>query len=314
MESEDSTPTSMPVFSLMNDQQKELWLNNAAEKVVESLGLHFSGYDELRTDLEAYNSDDVQIEAMKQNDSYVCALCPKQYTSVVWFRKHLSKKHQWKFYETEHEDLTPGSAVKSFLLMAFLYRDTCHAFQTSDGERLVRNAYFEWLYAASIKHTKYKIWLWRLITYVKNLLSPAQSFEYKWNMTVNLQGGIKGNIPNDNCVEIQVNNIKKLIERQGANKSFESARQACMITQVLDSIQVQLMKSTKTVKPGRSRPSVDKAKDIKCMVKCLRDQGHMTDIQWGSFSSFIDPLKCISAAKLHSWINGQRKISTLLMK
>lgn len=35
------------------------------------------------------------------------------------------------------------------------------------------------------------------------------SFEYLWNMTVNLKGGIYNNIPNDNCVELQVNNIKR---------------------------------------------------------------------------------------------------------
>lgn len=82
--------------------------------------------------------------------------------------------------------------------MSLLLRDTCKAYQMGDGERIVRNAYMEWLYASAVKHSKYKIWLWRMITYIIVILDTKESFEYKWNMTVNLIGGIKNNIPNDN--------------------------------------------------------------------------------------------------------------------
>ena len=79
-------------------------------------------------------------------------------------------------------------------------------------------------------------------------------------------------------------------------------------------VQTKLMKSTKTVKARRSRPPVDKSADIKRMVKCLRSQGLVKDLKWTSFSTFVDPLKCISATDLHTWINEQRKIAALLMK
>lgn len=139
--------------------------------------------------------------------------------------------------------------------MSLLLRDTCNAYQMGDGERIVRNAYMEWLYASAVKHSKYKIWLWRMITYIIAILDTKESFEYKWNMTVNLKGGIKNNIPNDNCVEIQVHNIKSQLNTQGANKSFQSARLICMTTQEVDGIKDQLMKSTKTVKSRSTRPN-----------------------------------------------------------
>lgn len=47
-----------------------------------------------------------------------------------------------------------------------------------------------------------------MIIYIIVILDIKESFEYKWNMIVNLKGGIKNNILNDNCVEIQVYNIK----------------------------------------------------------------------------------------------------------
>lgn len=114
-----------------------------------------------------------------------------------------------------------------------------------------------------------------MITYIIAILDTKESFEYKWNMTVNLKGGIKNNIPNDNCVEIQVHNIKSQLNTQGANKSFQSARLICMTTQVVDGIKDQLMKSTKTVKSRSTRPTVDKTGDIVTIVKVLRQKGQV---------------------------------------
>lgn len=53
---------------------------------------------------------------------------------------------------------------------------------------------------------------------------------------VNLKGGIQNNIPNDNCVELQVGNIKRQLNTQRSNKSFQSAQNICMTTQVVEDI------------------------------------------------------------------------------
>ena len=45
-------------------------------------------------------------------------------------------------------------------------------------------------------HTKYQLWLWRMLACEQAILTPKQAFEYKWNTTAYLNGIIKGNIPN----------------------------------------------------------------------------------------------------------------------
>lgn len=75
-----------------------------------------------------------------------------------------------------------------------------------------------------------------MISNVSGLLSKKQAYEYKWNMTVNLVGGTGHNIPYDNCVEIQVHYIKSQLQSQGSDKSFESAKNICLTSQVIEEI------------------------------------------------------------------------------
>jgi hypothetical protein len=52
----------------------------------------------------------------------------------------------------------------------------------------------------------------RLFRYLANcltLLTPRMAYEYKWNCSANLCGGIDHNIPNDNLVELLVQAVKK---------------------------------------------------------------------------------------------------------
>ncbi|XP_053388276.1 uncharacterized protein LOC128551443, partial [Mercenaria mercenaria] len=313
METVTSEPRSPPLLNLMNNEQKVKWLNSVSKNILANLNFNeFIHINQLRHDLECLNDDDNQIEAMKQGDIYNCALCNKTYTCLPWFKKHLVKKHQWKFHQVNSE-VDSSNAVKNFIFMALLFRDTCDSYKMGDGERIVRNAHFEWLYDSAVKHSKYKIWLWRMISYVISILGIKESFEYKWNMTVNLKGGICNNIPNDNCVELQVGNIKRELNTQGANKSYESAKMICMTTQVVDAIREQLIRTTKTARSKRDRPAVDKSKDIICMIQCLRQQGYVKGITWKSFSTYRDPLQCVDADELHSCINKQKKIANLYL-
>lgn len=167
----------------------------------------------------------------------------------------------------------------------------------------MRNAKFEWVYDSALNHSKYKIWLWRMMTYVNYILPPDYAFEYKWNMTVNLKGGMLNNIPNDDCVELQVRNIKKELKREGANKSFRSAKTICMTTQVIDGIKEQLMHTTKTTKSSWKMPDVKWTTDIMTMVNTLRSKGPFTDISWGSFSKFKDPLDFINWRSKAAWMD-----------
>ena len=174
---------------------KKDWVYSASCQVVDHLRLcDFSILKQICSDLNALNADDAKIDEMKNNDKYECALCTNKYSKKGWFKKHLIKKHKWKFHDIKPQTKQDYNAIQCFLQMSLILRDTCNAYRMGDGDRIIRNAYFEWLYAGGMNHTKYKLWLWRMIAYVIAILNEEQSFEYKWNMTVNLKGGIQNNI------------------------------------------------------------------------------------------------------------------------
>lgn len=52
------------------------------------------------------------------------------------------------------------------------------------------------------------------MAYCFALLSPKMVYEYMWNCSANLQGGIGNNIPCDNLVEILVQTVKKMFMRK----------------------------------------------------------------------------------------------------
>ncbi|KAK3082514.1 hypothetical protein FSP39_014368 [Pinctada imbricata] len=308
-----STPENLPVFSLMNSSEKTAWLKSEAYKILDVLHINdFQSLDFLHKEIQKLDSDEMVLKGMLSGDLYSCAMCSKQYTKAAWLKKHLEKKHDFEFSKPDSAR-KESNPVQCFLFMSLLLRDTCDSYRMGDGERIVRNAYFEWLYARSLNHTKYSLWLWRLIAYVDAVLSPSESAEYKWNMTVNLKGGVQNNIPNDCCVELQVKNIKRQLNTQGSNKSFKSAQKICMTTQVVEDIMDKLQKSVKSFKPKGSRPEVDKSKDIDQIVQHLRKHGPVKSIKWDSFSKFKNPIAKISAPSLFEWINYNQKIASLYM-
>lgn len=312
MEDLSCTPKPIPLLSLMSHDQKNEWLLNAAEKVLNELKINEVSFQAITNDMGALDGDTSNLDAMKSEDFYLCAVCGKQYYKRGWLKKHLQKKHHWKFHipEGHSKDNNP---IQTFLFMSLLHRDTCDSYRMGDGERIIRNVYFEWLFAAGLKHSKYKIWLFRTLCYIY-LLSPEQSFEYKWNTTINLKGGTGQCIPNDNCVELQVHTIKSQLNTQGSNKSYKSAKQICMTTQVIDAVRDNLMSSTKTAKSKSSRPTVDKTKDIVTVINCLRSKGFVKDLIWSSFHSFKDPISHIDKIDLHDWILHQKEIANLYLK
>lgn len=52
------------------------------------------------------------------------------------------------------------------------------------------------------------------MAYIKCIISPKMGYEYMWNCSANLQGGMGKNIPNDNLLEIMVQTVKKKIYSQ----------------------------------------------------------------------------------------------------
>jgi hypothetical protein len=115
MTSTVSHPQHIPL-NLMSSEQQVEFVNTMSKRVLKSFDLDdIASIHRLRDDLEALNLDDRQLEAMKVDDHYVCALCGKTYTALNWFKKHLTKKHHWNFYKVNN-DVEANNAVKHFFV------------------------------------------------------------------------------------------------------------------------------------------------------------------------------------------------------
>lgn len=154
------------------------------------------------------DTQSLSIQLMFDNDLQKCVCsCGKQYRTLGFFKRHLVNIHNLVLRDNEDPTLgsscecsTPDSSFKSetdkvanyrasFMKNASLLRDTYDAFSMCDGERIVRNAKFEFLCADVRKHTKYKLWLWRFVAYTIALLSPKQAYKYMWNCASSTTGG-----------------------------------------------------------------------------------------------------------------------------
>lgn len=63
--------------------------------------------------------------------------------------------------------------------------------------------------------------------------------------------GVTQNIPNNNCVELQIKKINSQLNTHGSNKSFNSVKVVTMSTQVIDNMKQKLMQVNNTVIAGR---------------------------------------------------------------
>jgi hypothetical protein len=254
---------------------------------------------------EMYNSDSKQ---------YVCT-CDKKYKTKGHFKRHLQNEHNWTFNVTVDE--TPTASKQdhiaiwrsSFMKLALLLRDTEDAYKMGDGNRIFMNAKFEIMCADVAQHTKYRLWLWRLLAYECALLSPREALEYKWNCTSNIHGGTAKNIPNDNLVEICVHVIKKKMREQGANLTYESAKKIASCVQMQEDIKHNIQNQINMKKSGHTKPAVDKRKDLELMIVELRANDIFSNIpgrEFNSFRQFKDIFSRVKISDLYKWITAQK--------
>lgn len=310
------------LLQLRNKEAQYLWLLNQASVIRKELLSpgECQGVD-LATDLTA-GKDMVQqaLQAMQQDDGqYKCPHCTKKpYKREGNLRNHLIKEHEFNFEVANPVREQAASSAKvvvaSFCQMGFLYRDTGDAYKMADGNRIFANAKLEMLYAFSLKHTKYRLWLWRMLAYEIALLTPCEAFDYKWNTCVNLSGGVGKNIPNDNAVELQVGEIKKRLQREGSNKSFHSAQTICKTTQITEKVFQNLQKENNSHVSSKERPEVRKMADINLLVQEISEANVFSeDTNFGTFVDYKDPLARLDVSKFHNWVKEQKKVASVLM-
>lgn len=310
-----------PLFDTYSPVRQFSWLCKQARKIRELLTMPEMETPEqqVSTNLDRLDAARDKIEAMKENGRYQCPHCTKKYKSPNGIKKHLKEKHDEIAGDPigvvqDPDDHDP--VVPTLIKLLFLQKDTTDAYRHSDGDRAFRNAKVEFLYLYAQKHTKYRLWIWRMLAYEIALLSPRQAAEYKWNIAVNTAGGIGSSIPNDNFVELQVKNIKQNLAHQGPNKCFKTAQIACKTSQVVTSIMEGLLKACGHWKGRGRHVDGDTSCDIIDFAKAILQAGLVDNPgqSFEGFEHFKDPVGQIRPTELHNWINKQKKTAADFMR
>jgi hypothetical protein len=262
------------------------------------------------------DAQDLQIKEMFDHNlqKFICLTCGKQYKKEGHLKRHLKEKHEWNFIEEDQQEGNKPDHIalyrSSFMKCMLLLRDTNDSYTMGDGERIMMNSKFQMLLSGVSHHTKYQLWLFRFLAYYHCLLSPKDAYEYKWNCTSNLGGGVKHNIPNDNLVEIMVHRLKEKLQTQGANVTFSSARKAALSLQIQDELKTNMKQELKMKPTGSTRPDVQKPCDIRLMIEEL-NKGEVFEFvpgrKYTNFPAFKDLFSRIKLTELHKWITDQKQ-------
>ena len=313
MEDEKQEPrTNKPphILHFESNEAKIAWLHiqvHAIKRILLSEG----GDTDIEEPVTAFDEQEGNIKRMKQLDgSFKCGECNKRYASRGWILRHMRLQHEWPVVEQEaarREQPTAKAVHASFVKMAFIARDTWDAYRMGDGDRVLRNAKLEFLYAFGTWRSKYRLWLWRQTANDIALLTEREAYEHRWNVSVSLEGGIGKNIPCDDLCELQVRRIKKALATQGPNKSFESARFLCHTSQVIDELLLNLQRQSHGHRSGRGRSAVDKSGDVFRIARELQSSGFDEQVKHDSFQTFVDPLSRIQMVKLCEWVEEKKK-------
>ena len=250
MDDEQPEPTTNripPLLFTLNKDAQSAWLKTQVIAIKTCLLGNVSNVDPIRSGTTIHDEGQNMINSLKQLDgTFVCSDCGATYKEIGWLKRHMQKKHDWHPPAPPPRIHAPNSTktlvISSFVKMALLARDTWDAYRMGDGDRVFRNAKLEMLYAFGTGRTKYRLWLWNMVANELACLTEREAFEYKWNISVNLKGGIGQNIPNDDLCELQVRRIKGPLATQGPNKSFDSAQVLCKTSHVLDQLKEGLQK------------------------------------------------------------------------
>ena len=310
--SQPTTNIPPKALTVYTPEGKVNWLYQHARAIREHLTLNDS--QNIAEDIVKITAEEEWLQGRKGEDGkYHCTQCLKKYVFTKRLRKHLKDVHH---AELPADAVTPPTdepdpVIPSLIKLLFLQHDTHHAYAYGDGDRLMRNAKFEFLYQFPSSHIKYRLWMWRLLAYDMAILPQRAAMEYRWNQVVNTHGGSGKCIPNDNFVEMQVKNIKQNLSRQGPNKSFATAQTACKTTQVVSSIKDGLLKTCGKHAKSGDHCLRDTTKDVMDLARSITEAGLIENPGQGleGFENFKNQHHKIKPRDLNQWMVEQKKIA-----
>jgi hypothetical protein len=149
-------------------------------------------------------------------------------------------------------------------------------------------------------HSKYRLWLWRMLANYHVTLSSRKAFEYKWNVSVNILGGVGNNIPDDNLVELHVRWLKELLKAQGANVTYDSAKLAFASIKYVKELKDCLLDATESRRRYTRRSAVSKDNDCAKLASVLVQR-------LPSPPPLAHYFQCVDLEAFNNWCNEQAK-------
>ena len=103
-----------------------------------------------------------------------------------------------------------------------------------------------------------------MLVYDAALLSEHERHIYRNNISINMVGGVRQCIPNDNLVEIMVHRVKECMRAMGANVTYEAAWRSAKCLGMV----IKMIDALASITSGDHSAS-NNEKDVSCMVDVL---------------------------------------------
>lgn len=311
---EESSKFRQPLFEALPNEEQRQFIYSIARGILDRYIKLSDGLNVISMKAQALDAQVNHINSMYDNhlNKFICQPCNKKYKTLNGMKKHLQKEHGMADLEEADDSSSKYDHVAiyhaSFMKCALLLRDTNDAYKMGDGDRVLSNSKFQMLLSRAGNHTKYQLWLFRYMANCLCLLTPRMAYEYKWNCSANLQGGLGNNIPCDNLVELLVQTVKKAVYAQGANATFTSVRKAALAIQVQDEIKNNIQNECDKKQSGKKRPPVSKLVDISAMASELVSIfDFVPGREHPSFTGFKDVFLNIKVDELHKWLTMNKE-------
>ncbi len=294
---------------VLSEGDRLQWLMEVVQEVSAKMYRNnlFESVNSLRSKVSLIEENDMTVTQCCQSGVYECPACGSRYKKKSSMQQHLIECGVIANVPNNVHILE--EKPKTLCSLLFLLRDLADAYKLGDGNRIMLDIKLALLYFFDTGHTKYRLWMWRMVAYVEAILTCRKSYEFKWNMCCNLLGGIDGNIADDNLVEIHVKLLKQMLRAQGPNVTYKTAQMACNVMQFIDKMKRDVVQACNVAKRN-SRKSTNKSEKkngdvLTIATECLRG---VNECEQGK-----DLIRKIDAKVFYTWCKKQVCVADRMM-
>ena len=316
MTSVESEPTvNTYTGNIGNSAEMKIYILNGAKNIIHK----FTVLDFPAIPLDGYQS----------NSDIICEICGKAFKEITYLNNHKANIHgqvqgdqsrkKTKPKTSQEPQLPPSqdgilNYSKVCLTLGLLKLDHDDAIRLGDGERILRLDMIMYLYYKKCHCTKYAYGMLETLLQTKVLLSPRLAYQLIWNRTVNHQGRIDTNHPND----LDLEHCNKVFKDEA--HSYRGTFTEKVISRVsrsalkTDAIMKHYDKVSNVVRPSGKHTPADLTVDILTLMQQFKERQlfqHIPGRKHAAFPAIEDnQLSSLNMHDFRDWLSrSMRKIS-----